>query len=320
MAVMVETTLGPRDPASFGWINAHDHVIMEGGYALVKTPDFKLDSVDKAVEEIGRWQQAGGGAIVDAQPFGCGRNAAKLIAVSQALDLPIIVPTGFQSQSFYLPSHWQYTYDEDQIVDLLAAEVTDGVDLNGYEGPLVRRSDVKAGFVKVAGEYQVVPPNTRKLIRAAGRVHQQTGVPILVHTTTGTAGHELLDLLEAAGVPPTSVMLCHLDRNSDVFLHKALAARGAYLEYDTPSRVKYQPEHIVVGLMRDMFEAGYGEHVLLGGDMARRSYWTAYGGGPGFDYLLGVFTPRLRAEGFGEADLELIWHHNPVRWLTAARV
>lgn len=316
--VTVETTLGPLPPEALGWVNAHDHVIMEGGYTTLKTPDFKLDSVEKAVEEIGRWQQAGGGAIVDAQPFGCGRNAAKLIEVSRALNLPIIVPTGFQSQGFYLPDHWQYRYAEDEIADLLTAECVEGVDLNGYDGPIVRRSPVKAGFVKVAGEYQVVPQNMRKLIRAAGQVHARTGVPILVHTGEGTVGHELLDLLEAAGVPPASVMLCHMDRNPDLYVHRALAARGAYLQYDTPSRIKYQPEHLVVNLMRDMFDAGYGERILLGGDMARRSYWVAYGGGPGFDYLLRSFTPRLRAEGFTAAELELIWHHNPVRWLTAA--
>jgi phosphotriesterase-related protein len=62
-----------------------------------------------------------------------------------------------------------------------------------------------------------------------------------------------------------------------------------------------------------------GGQILLGGDMARRSYWKAYGGGPGFDYLLTKFTPRLRAEGFTDAELHMIWHDNPVRWLTSGR-
>lgn len=316
--VTVETTLGAIATEDLGWINAHDHVIMEGGYTTVKTPDFKLDSVEKSIEEMTRWQQAGGGAIVDAQPFGCGRNAAKLIEVSKALDLPIVVPTGFQSQNFYLPDHWQYRYQEDEIAELLIAECREGVDLNGYDGPLINRSDVKAGLIKVAGEYQVVPQNARKLIRAAGKAHQATGVPILVHTDTGTAAHEILDLLEAAGVPPNSVMLCHMDRNADFYLHKSLAERDVFLQYDTPSRIKYQPENLVVELMREMFNAGFGNQIMLGGDMARRSYWVAYGGGPGFDYLLSKFTPRLRAEGFTEDELQMIWHHNPVRWLTNA--
>ncbi|MCU0513411.1 MAG: hypothetical protein MUE40_12685 [Anaerolineae bacterium] len=297
---LVQTTLGPLPAERLGWINA------------------QLDSVEKAVEEMGYWRSAGGGAVVDAQPFGCGRNVRKLVEVSQATGLPIIVPTGFQSKEFYLPDHWQYKYDEDTLTELLWQEVTAGADLNGYESPIVQRSPVKAGFVKVAGDYQVVSQHTRKHIRVAGRVHQQTGVPVLVHTEHGTAAPLLLDLLEAAGVPPASVMLCHIDRNYDPYLHLQLARRGAFLQYDTPSRIKYQPEHIVVGLMRTLFEAGLGGQLLLGGDMARRSYWRAYGGGPGFDYLLAVFTPRLRAEGFTDAELHQVWHANPVRWLTGA--
>jgi len=312
----VETTLGPLPAGQLGNIDAHDHVIIDGGLTVVKEPDFRLDSVDRAIEEIGRWRDAGGGAIVDTMPFGCGRNVDKLVAVSRATGVPIIVPTGFQKASYYLPDHWQHRYDEEAIAELLIAECAEGVDRNNYDGPLVRRSPVKAGFVKVAGDYQHISPTTRKLIRAAGRVHRALGVPVLVHTEQGTAAEELLDCLEQAGVPPERVMLCHVDRNWDLRLHRRLAARGAFLEYDTPGRIKYQPESVVVDLMRRMVDAGHLDRLLLGGDVARRSYWRAYGGGPGFDYLIGPFTARLREEGFGEAELAAIWHANPVRWLT----
>jgi phosphotriesterase-related protein len=319
MTKTVETTLGALPVERLGWINAHDHIIMDGGYTVVKTPDFKLDSVEKAVEEMGYWQKAGGGAVVDAQPFGAGRNVRKLIEISEKTGLPIIVPTGFQSKEHYLPDHWQYKYDEDTIAELIHTEVAEGVDLNGYESPIIARSPVKAGFIKVAGDYQIVSPTTHKHIRMAGKVHARTGVPMLVHTEHGTMAEAILDAFEAAGVPPSSVMICHIDRNYDPYLHKALAKRGAFLEYDTPSRIKYQPEHIVVNLMRELFDAGLGGQILLGGDMARRSYWRAYGGGPGFDYLLTTFTPRLRAEGFTDAELQIIWHDNPARWLTSGR-
>jgi len=314
---LIETTLGPISADRLGWINAHDHVIMDGGYTVVKTPDFKLDSVEKAVEELTYWKNAGGGAIVDAQPFGCGRNVQKLIQVSEATGIPIIVATGFQSKEFYLPDHWQYKYDAETIAELLYAECTEGADINGYESPIVKRSTAKTGFIKVAGDYQFVNPHTKKHIAAVGLVFRRKAVPVLVHTETGTASHELLDELEKVGIPLECVMLCHMDRNYDFYLHRQLAQRGAYLQYDTPSRVKYQPEHVVVRLMRDMFEAGLGHRLLLGGDMARRSYWKAYGGGPGFDYLLARFTPRLRDEGFTDTELQSIWSENPIRWLTS---
>lgn len=316
---LVETTLGRLPVDALGWINAHDHVIMDGGYTVVKTPDFKLDSVEKAVEELGYWKKAGGGAVVDAQPFGCGRNVLKLIQVSQATQIPIIVSTGFQSREFYLPDHWQYKYHEDTIASLLYAECAEGVDANGYESPIVQRTSVKAGFIKVAADYQFVSPHTKKYIRAVGQVYRQIAMPVLVHTEMGTVADEILDEFEQAGIPLRCVMLCHTDRNPDFYMHRRWAERGAYLQYDTPSRIKYQPEHLVIKLMRDLFEAGLGDHVLLGGDMARRSYWKAYGGGPGFDYLLVKFTPRLRSEGFTDVELSRIWHENPARWLASGQ-
>lgn len=311
----VETTLGPLGADRLGRVNAHEHLIIDGGYTVVKEPDFKLDSVEKAVEEVGYWKAAGGGLIVDTMPFGCGRNVDKLVAISERAGVPILVPTGFQKSSYYLPDHWQHRFDEEVIAELLIAELTEGADRNNYDTPVVDRSPVRAGLVKVAGDYQVVKPTTRKLIRATGRAHLATGCPVLVHTEMGTAGDELLDLLEDAGVPPGRVMLSHMDRNPDVFVHKRLAARGALLQYDTPGRIKYQPESVLIDLMRRLFDAGFGTNILLGGDTARRSYWKAYGGGPGLAYILEVFDTRLREEGFMDAELDLIWLSNPRRWL-----
>ncbi|MEQ8672751.1 MAG: hypothetical protein RLP44_10000 [Aggregatilineales bacterium] len=312
----IETTLGSLAPEKLGWINAHDHIIVDSGLQVLQTPDFLLDSVEKAMDELSRWQQAGGGAIVDAQPFGCGRNVRKLITISETCNVPIIVCTGFQSKNFYLPDHWQFKYDEDTIAELLYQEIIEGVDLNGYESPIVARSTVKAGFVKIASDYHTIGDHTRKYIRAIGQIYQKIAVPVLVHTEMGTAAEGVLDLLEAVGVPADKVMLCHIDRNPDLYMHKRLAARGAFLAYDTASRIKYQPTSVVINLIKAMVDAGFEKHLLLGGDMARRSYWKSYGGGPGFDYLLSQFTPRLKDEAIPDEILRVIWHDNPIRWLT----
>ncbi len=312
----IQTTLGPLPIEKLGNVNTHDHVIVDGGLTIVQEPDFRLDSVEKSIEEIGRWKAAGGGAIVDAMPPGAGRNVDKLIAVSQATGVPSIVLTGFHKDYYYLPDHWRHRYDEETIAELLIAECVEGVDRNNYDGPIVKRSSVKAGVIKVAGDYQFISATMQKLIRAVGHAYRTTGVPILVHTEMGTAASEALDLLESAGVPPTSVVLSHLDRNPDLYLHRRLAQRGAFLQYDTPGRIKYQSEDVVVALMRQMFNEGLGDKIVLGGDMARRSYWKTYNGGPGFDYLLTRFTPRLHESGFSDNELTMIWQKNPACWLS----
>jgi len=311
----IETTLGTLPLEKLGnRINAHDHLFLDSGPGGVNVPDFLLDDVDKTSIEIQRWAEAGGGAIVDTMPT-TGRNVDKCIEVSRRTGVPIIMSTGFHKGAYYWPDHWRYLYDEDDMVELILAEIKEGIERSNYRGPFIKRSPVKAAVMKVAGEYNRVTDNMKKLISVVGRVHQETGAPVYAHTEHGTAAMEILDLLEASGVVLNRVLICHLDRNPDLFLHKEVLARGAFLEYDTPSRFKYQPESIVIVLMRSLIEAGYGDRLMLGGDMARRSYLKAYGGGPGFEYLLTEFTPRLVREGFTEEDLRLIWEENPRRWL-----
>jgi 5-phospho-D-xylono-1,4-lactonase len=319
MSLTVETTLGALPKEKLGRINAHEHIFVDSSQGVVKDPDFRLDNPEYAIADVTEWREAGGGAMVDTMPVSAGRNVGKLITVSQATGVPFIVPTGFHKSYYYWPDHWRFRYSEDEMTELIAAEVEEGCDLNEYQGPLVRRTRVRAGAMKVAGQYNFVDANMQKLIRVVGRVHQRNGCPVFVHTERGFECFELVQRLNDAGVPSPHVLVCHMDRNADLWLHRRLAETGVYLEYDTPSRFKYQPESVVVKLMREMIDAGYLDRLMLGGDLARRSYLKAYGGGPGYAYLLQHFTPRLRSEGFSERELDAIWRDNPFRWLTSGR-
>ena len=87
---------------------------------------------------------------------------------------------------------------------------------------------------------------------------------------------------------------------------------GVFLEYDSPSRLKYGPDAYAVSLIAAAVENGYADRILLGLDFARRSYYPSYGGGPGLGYLLETFVPRLRAEGLGDI-VDLLLVENPAR-------
>ncbi|HRP04742.1 MAG TPA: hypothetical protein PLV87_07515 [Opitutaceae bacterium] len=309
MSLSIETTLGALPKERLGRINSHEHLFIDSSQGIVKDPDFRLDSVECAIKDVVEWRDAGGGAMVDTMPVSAGRNVGKLIKVSEATGIPIIVPTGFHK------SYWRNRYSEDEMTELIVAEIEQGCDLNEYQGPIVKRCAVKAGAMKVAGQYNYVDDVMKRLIRVVGRAHQRTSCPVFVHTERGLECFELVQRLNDAGVPSRSILVCHMDRNADLWLHRKLAQTGVFLEYDTPSRFKYQPESVLTRLMREMIEAGFLDRLMLGGDMARRSYLKSYGGGPGYAYLLTHFTARLREEGFGDDELTAIWIDNPFRWL-----
>ena len=73
------------------------------------------------------------------------------------------------------------------------------------------------------------------------------------------------------------------------------------------------PESTLVTLIRGMFEADLGGHILLGGDNARRSYWKAYGGGPGWPIHSSGSSPRLQSEGFTQTEIDQILIRNPAK-------
>lgn len=309
----IRTVLGDIDAAELGIANAHDHLLIKSGLILVKEPDFRLDSIERAVEEVLDFQKHGGQAVLDTAPIGVGRDPEGLLSIARRTDLHIIACTGFHKTTYYLDSHWRFRYSAEEVAQLWIDEIEKGMDRFGYEGPLVKRSVARAGAIKVASDYQVIEKPVRAAIEAAAIAHKATGAPIVMHTELGTAALEQVALLHSLGVDPAHIVAFHMDRNPDPFVHRDVAQTGAFLQYDGPGRIKYFPESTVIELLRKMFEASLAGHILFGGDNARRSYWKAYGGGPGLAYLLERFVPRLRREGFAEEHIRQLFVLNPAR-------
>lgn len=309
----IQTVLGPVDPDDLGITYSHEHLIIRGGLGLVREPGFKLSSVDKMVGELGSFVAAGGKAVVDMMPIDSGRQPADLVTISKRSGVHVIAATGFHSNLYYDDEHWIHHYSASQIANLILAELTVGMDRHSYNGPIVERLPAPAGVIKLATEYHHATKTQHKLIEAYGEVFAATGFPFSTHTEHGTFALDQIRLLGDKGVPPSSILIGHTDRLPDPGYHKAIASTGAYLIYDTASRAKYNPDSTLVDLLRTMVDAGYGQQIMLGTDMARPSYLRAYGGGPGLDYILTRFLPRLREEGFSDDVIDEMMVLNPAR-------
>ena len=49
--------------------------------------------------------------------------------------------------------------------------------------------------------------------------------------------------------------------------------------------------------------------------MGRQSYLHEYGGGPGFEFIINKFIPRMLDEGFTQEEINMIFFENPKKWL-----
>jgi phosphotriesterase-related protein len=69
-------------------------------------------------------------------------------------------------------------------------------------------------------------------------------------------------------------------------------------------------------MVKQLIDAGFGDQLLVSGDLARRSTQPAYGGTPGWAYLIEGFPLMLMEQGVLAADIRRILVENAARALT----
>lgn len=288
---IVRTVLGDIDPASLGPCDAHEHLFLD----TPAQPGEEFLDVDKAIEEAQTLVDAGGRSLVDWTPLGLGRDLDGLERVSQATRLHVVAATGLHRDAHYAADD---PFRAEPVERLAERFVTDLED--------------RCGIVKVGASYHRLTPFEVMVFEAAAAAHERTGAPVCVHTQHGTMGLAIVERLAGLGVPPTSVVLAHVDRNPDAGEHAETAATGATLQLDGPGRTKYWPDSTILRLIADLAGAGHADRLLVGGDTGRRNMLRAYGGGPGLDYVFARFKPRLERE-LGTELADRIFVANPAR-------
>jgi predicted metal-dependent phosphotriesterase family hydrolase len=308
----IRTVLGDIAPAELGVTYAHEHLVIDGGRPVEMSPDFLLADLDRLTDEVGAAREAGLRAAMDAMPADCGRNPAKLAELSRRTGVHIIAATGLHHERFYGPSHWSLRATEDEMADLFVADIEDGIDERDDSGPIVRRTDVRAGVVKVAGSEAGPSARDAPIFRAAALAHARTGVPIHTHCDGGTGALEQLRLLADAGIPAERISLSHVDKVVDRGYHRDLFATGAFAVYDQAFRWGDRPNG-TLQLLDWAAEDGNVRQVMLGMDAARQGYYAAFGGSPGLPFLLREFSVEMEARGLAEPIHHAMFVENPAR-------
>ena len=301
MSPLVRTVLGDIEPEELGATDYHEHLFQVS--PLLRGDE--LDDEPASGREAELLHAAGAAAMVEATPTGLGRRPEAVARVSARTGLRIVHVTGAHREAHYAAGDPLLDEPVDALVSRFSQDLAVGMD----------GTPVRAGAVKAGADYWSLTAFERRVLTAVGALAARSGVPVMVHLEHGSAAHEVLDLLAAEGCPEDRVALAHVDRNPDPGLHRELAARGAYLGYDGAARHQRWPDSVLIDCLAAVVEGGAGDRVLLGGDVARRSRYVAYGGMPGLAYLFDRFVPRLR-QAVGDDALGSVLVANPARWLS----
>lgn len=317
---VVRTVLGDIEPTTLGRVNYHEHLFQVSPLL----PGDELDDEDASGAEAVLLTASGFEAMVDATPFGLARDPAALARISTTAGLHIVASTGRHREAHYGVDHPMQAWTVDRLAELFISDITRGMPaadaavLETADPPLASAPGggvVRAGLLKTGVDYWRISPFERVTLLAAALAHRETGAPVMVHLEFCTAAHEVLDLLAAEGVASDRVVLAHADRDPDPGLHVSIAERGAYLGYDGVARPRTRSDAELLALTAEVVQRGAGDRVVLGGDVARRTRYIAYGGMPGLAYLGERYIPRLRAL-VGDDAVDRMLVDNPARLLT----
>lgn len=304
----MRSVLGDVSPEALGLTLCHEHLITAPAPRLRDGDDLLLDDPARSVAELAVFRQTGGGALIELTVAEFGRDAAALRQISLESGIHVVCATGHVSVDY-----WDGVVDVpalsvQDLVEEMARDLTEGVD----------GTDVRAGIIKAGSSKDEVTDAERRVLTAAGQTQVLTGAPITTHTTAGTMAPEQARTLEAAGADPRRVCLGHLDRRLSYAEHRALAREGFLLGFDCISKDWYEPDAKRIETIIRLVDDGLVEHVVLSSDLARRSSWVSWGGGPGYSYIPWRFVPWLRREGLDEDGIRQLTVHNPARLLTWA--
>lgn len=332
----VQTVLGTIEPAQLGQTLTHEHLLLDitppEGRSRPGQPmtlensayqrrhssrnphNLRLTSEADAIEEVQRFEAAGGSTIVEATSIGLNRNPAGLQRIAQATSVHIIMGASYYVHNYHPPEVASMT--EAQLAEGIIRDITEGVDGTG----------IKAGLIGEVGLFWPMHPNEIKVLRASAQAQRQTGAPLMIHPGRHPqAPMEAMRIVEAAGGDPRRTIMAHIDRT--LFTHDAmdeLARTGCYLEFDLfGQESSYYPlapidmpnDAMRINHLMHLMAAGYTAQLVIAHDICHKTNLVRFGG-EGYAHILENVVPIMQRKGMSTAEIAAILVQNPARIMT----
>ena len=300
------TVRGPVDAGDLGVTLPHEHVFLNLMNEYKK--DGVLNDERLAVQELKHFVELGGRTIVDCTSMDLDRDPRALLKVAEATGLNLIMGCGHYRDP-YIDQQWVDCRGVDELAADLVREIEHGFQDTGIRPGVIGEVGSNRRFISSVEE---------RVLRVAGKAHCATGLTITTHAARWPLGIPQLDVLEDAGVDPRCVVIGHCDMVPSLEYHEAVAARGAFVEFDTIRGINQYQTTQQVDYVMNLVRQGRMAQILISHDVCLTSLYTAFGG-EGYTFILRQFIAQLRAAGLNEEELQALLVDNPARALTAGQ-
>jgi predicted metal-dependent phosphotriesterase family hydrolase len=296
------TVTGEIDGADLGLTLPHEHLIVD--LTLQMPFGGLLNEPDLAVHELGHFAGLGGRTVVELSSHAIGRDPVALQEISRRSGVQIVMGCGWYREP-YMDRAEVDRSSVQELADALTFEIEHGVGDTG----------IRPGVIGEIGSEHYVTAAEERTMRAVAVAAGRTGLTVSTHAARWPNGLRQLDLLAEHGLDPRQVVIGHCDTVVDVEYHRAIARRGAFVQFDTVRGTNAFETERRVQFVLALRQAGLLAQVLLSHDVCMADHLAARGGS-GYGFVPGRFLTHLRDAGMSDDELQQLLVINPRRALT----
>lgn len=319
----INTVTGPIETDDLGITLIHEHFLFgyPGWYGDVSVfcPS-RDDLLKKGLSMARALLSQGVKTVVDATTNETGRDPLFLKEISERSGLNIICATGYYYERGSAPAYFKARSGlgkvEEEIYEMFLTETTIGIG----------GTAIKAGVIKVASSRDEITRYEKWFFRAAARVSQETGIPIITHTQEGRMGPEQAALLIELGASPERIMIGHMCGNTNLDYHLKTLSYGVYTGFDrfgVEGVVGTPTDSARIACLKELLTRGYANRIMISQDYVH--HWL---GRPGMEklasnsnpiHLFETVIPALKASGLSSGEIHLMLRDNPKRFLEGGK-
>jgi len=312
----ITSVLGPIEGSDLGFTLMHEHVMVCASGLLTSYPDLLgEDREERAIAALKRAKENGIDTMVDATTFDLGRDPGLLKTVAAASGVNLINVTGWWLD---VP-RFLHGVGPNQMAKEFIRDIEEGF----------RGTDIKAGLLKCAADFEGVTPMLEVMARAVARAHNATGVPIMVHSyPTGHVARRQIEIFKEEGVDLTRVKIDHSNDTTDTEYLEWILDQGCYLGLDRyPGR--FVSPHMRTVTLKRLMDMGHADRLCPAHDCICLHIHKENPDGSipdehefqrlnpeQFLYIKRFVIPDLLEMGASEKDIEGLFVDNPRRFLT----
>jgi phosphotriesterase-related protein len=314
----INSVLGPIDSSDLGFTLMHEHVMVAASGLSKSYPDLLgPNREERAIACLKKAKAKGINTLLDATTFDLGRDPELLRHVAFESGVNLINVTGWWLD---VP-RFMLGVGANQMADEFIRDINEGF----------RGTDIKAGMLKCAADFEGVTPPLETMARAVARAHLQTGVPIMVHSyPTGHVAKRQIEIFREEGVDLTRVKIDHSNDTTDTDYLKWILDQGCFLGLDRyPGRL-VSPHMRTVTLKR-LMDMGYAERLCpshdciclhihneqVDGSIPAEHAFTASNPDQ-YLYMHRHVIPELLQMGATQTDIDMLFIDNPKRLFEGA--